>query len=119
MLSADGQVVSRLHLQGVGSGFDPWELEIYSFCLPPDGGGSIASVRQKHREGFRGDILALSLGFCRNDSQRAQGEKRYLLVHLYASNATLDCRFCSWGIWMNNFMAYHEAAQYVPMWYRT
>ena len=105
-----------------GSGFDPRELEIYSFCLPGSRGGSIASVCQEHREGSAGDILALSFGFRRYDSKRTQGENRYLLVHLYASNAPLDCRFCSWmipGIRMDNFMANHEAAQYVPMWYRT
>ena len=31
--SPAGRVVSCLRLQGAGSGFDPQELEIYSFCL--------------------------------------------------------------------------------------
>ena len=106
-----------------GSGFDPRELEICSFASPAKG-GSIASVRQEHQEGSVGDILALSFGFRRNDSKRTPGGKRRFLIHLYlyAPNATLACRFRSWripGIRMNNFMANHEAAQYVPMWSRT
>ena len=37
-MSPAGRVVSRSLLEWAGSGFDPRELEIYSFCLPLDGG---------------------------------------------------------------------------------